>query len=76
MEHIIVPPARPGDPVSAEERIRDQVQKKASEGLHGGNLMAPSALKFELPALPAPSHNAPRVIHIDNYRAQVRLTTG
>jgi hypothetical protein len=32
MEHIIVPPARPGDPVSAEERIRDQVQKKQDKG--------------------------------------------
>ena len=32
MEHIIVPPAWPGDPVSTEERIRDQVQKKQDKG--------------------------------------------
>jgi hypothetical protein len=32
MEHIIVPPALPGDPLSAEESIRDQVQKKQSKG--------------------------------------------
>jgi hypothetical protein len=32
MEHIIVSPAPPGDPLSAEESIRDQVQKKQSKG--------------------------------------------
>jgi hypothetical protein len=32
MEHIIVPPAAPGDTLSTEERICDQVQKKQGKG--------------------------------------------